>query len=297
MVPTQPSPIDATAPGPVDPRPPSGLIDPEAARQVETQGYAVLDGRVPAEAVAELADLHRWAIDRCGQDGSGVFYPSMLLGRADVRAAIWDGVGRLTGPQVDACFAPGTYRTMGGLFVTKPASELSFRLPHQDPTAFDETAHLGLSVWIPLIDSDRTNGTLHVLPGSHRMGNHLRPRDVEAPSPALQEIALRDSVAVDLEAGQLLLLDGAVLHHSPPNASTTERVAVIAALRPADAPLHFVLSEQGDADGTAAVYEVPQEHYRSGEVVAPRFDPGALVGRRAYRQVTPADLARSLALG
>ncbi|HMO10228.1 MAG TPA: phytanoyl-CoA dioxygenase family protein, partial [Actinotalea sp.] len=42
-------------------------------------------------------------------------------------------------------------------------------------SGLDESRMVGISAWIPLIDSHADNGTLHILPGSHRMDNFVRP--------------------------------------------------------------------------------------------------------------------------
>ena len=288
---------DAARPAVHPGRPLAGLVDPAEDGRLARDGFVVLAERLASEQIDELEGLHRWAEAVCGRDETGLFFPSMLMSDPEVRARIWDEVRRVVGPHVDRCFREGAYASMGGLFVTKPPSQSSMRTPHQDPTAFDETNQLGLSVWIPLAPVTRENGTVHLLPGSHRMGNHVRPRDVESLSPQLEEVALRDSVAIDLEAGQMLLIDGAVIHHSPPNRSTQDRIALICTLRPAAAQLLFVLSQRGLPNGIADVHEVTEEMYRSGDVRAPVFDACETVSHRAYRQVGPADLERSLEAG
>ncbi len=184
---------------------------------------------------------------------------------------------------------------MGGSFVSKPCSPNSERNPHQDPSVFDESRHVSISVWIPLTDSDLSNGTLHLLPGSHRMGNHVRPPDVANFDEDVSALALRASVPVTVEAGQMLVIDGAVIHHSPPNTSGRERVATICAVRPVGARMSLMRSERGADVGTADIYEVDEEMFRSGDLVDPVLDPARLTSRVPYRPATIDDLKASMA--
>ena len=125
------------------------------------------------------------------------------------------------------------------------------------------------------------------------MGNHVRPPDVANFDDEVNEVALRESVPIDLEAGQLLVIDGAVIHHSPPNESGEERVATICAVRPAGATMSLMRSEDAADVGTADLYEVDIEAFRSGDLIHPDLDPARLIGRVPYRPATLEDLTRS----
>lgn len=280
-------------PDEVAPRRRSNLADGAADAHLAEHGFTVLSPRLDRRGVEDLAQLYRGAVNEDWRDPSGRFLPSMLISRPEVRARLWDGVGKITRPSLQPLFRPGTTEVVGGSFVSKPASPHSVRDPHQDPTAFDESRHVGLSVWIPLSDSDTSNGTLFVLPGSHRMGNHVRPPDVDSFDDAVATIAVAESVPIELEAGQLLLVDGAVIHHSPPNGSGVERVAAICALGPVGAPMRYVRSEHGAHKGTADIYEVGVAFYRTGDLVNPDLGGAPLVERAPYRPASLAELVAS----
>lgn len=262
---------------------------------MRTHGFAVLPQRLDRVRVDELASLYQGVMDEVGRDTSGAFLPSMLIGRPALRIRLWDGVRDILQPVLNPLFANGTTEVIGGSFVSKPSSPGSVRNPHQDPTTFDESRHVSLSVWIPLTDSYASNGTLFVLSGSHRMGNHVRPPDVDSLDAEVTAAALQESVPVEIEAGQMLVIDGAVVHHSPPNRSGADRVATICALRPAGADMRYVRSDRGAGVGTAEIYDVGSELYRSGDLVAPDLSRASSIERSAYRPVTLADLRASQA--
>jgi hypothetical protein len=271
------------------------FLDEAVNQEMSEQGFAILPNPVSAQTVAALIDLYQAVIAEVGRDNSGVFLPSMMISRLDLRARIWDGVRAILGPIFDPLFAPETTTVVGGSFVSKPGAQNSARNPHQDPSVFDETREVSISLWIPLTDSHSANGTLYLLPGSHRMRNRVRPPDVDSLDSEVSTYALNESVPVELSAGQVLVIDGAVIHHSPANTSNTERVAAICALIPPSCEMRYARSQNGTTEGTAQIYNVGEEMYRSGNLVTPSLDPACLVEKSPYRLATMADLEASLA--
>lgn len=265
--------------------------------EVASVGFAVLEERIPDGDVGRLADLYDDVRQEAGRDDSGRFLPSMTITDPALRTRLWDGVQAILAPTIDPLFTPGSAAVMGGSFVSKPGSEHSARNPHQDPSVFDETRIVAISLWIPLVDATVDNGTLHLLEGSHRMGNHVRPPDVANFDDAVAEHALQHSVPVEVEAGQVLVLDGALVHHSPPNRSGEERVAVIGAVRPTGADMCLMRSEGGADVGVAELYRVEVDAFRSGDLIHPDLRPEDLVDRVPYRPADLRDLQRSLTAG
>jgi hypothetical protein len=129
------------------------------------------------------------------------------------------------------------------------------------------------------------------------MGNHVRPPDVNSLDQEVSTYALNESVALDLRAGQVLVIDGSVIHHSPANTSNAERVAAICALRPPNSQMRYAKSQNGATEGMAQIFNVGAELYRSGNLLTPTLDPVALVGSSPYRPASMADLERSFATG
>lgn len=278
-----------------DSPPRTHFLDQSVNDDMANRGFAILANPVSAETVAALMDLYQGVIAEVGRDSSGVFLPSMMISRLDLRARLWDGVRAILGPIFDPLFAPETTTVVGGSFVSKPGAQNSARNPHQDPSVFDETREVSISLWIPLTDSHSANGTLCLLPGSHRMGNHVRPPDVDSLDHEVSTYALNESVAVELLAGQVLVIDGSVIHHSPSNTSDSERVAAICALIPPNCEMRYARSQNGATEGVAQIYNVGAEMYRSGNLVTPSLDPAWLVESSPYRPANMADVQASIA--
>jgi len=271
------------------------FVDDVVNAEMAANGFAVLPERLDRARVGALLALYEGVRDEVGRDASGSFMPSMMIQRSDLRAKLWDGVRELLEPVVAPMFTPGTTEVIGGSFVSKPAAPNSARNPHQDPSVFDETVHVSISMWIPLMDSDEDNGTLWLLPGSHLMGNHIRPPDVDSLDEEVRQVALETSVPVELPAGSVLVIDGAVVHHSPPNETDRERIAAIGALKPAGSGMWYAKSDHGSPTGVAEIHDVGVGLYRSGDLVNPDLDPATLVSRTPYRPASRADLDASFA--
>src|SRR5690606_6148058 len=110
---------------------------------------------------------------------------------------------------------------------------------HQDWSFVDEDLHRSVGLWVPLVDVDEANGTLYVLPGSHRVLRQVRPAPglpAGAPNP-VTELDFDDLDPVPLRVGQAIAYDQAVVHGSPPNRTDAPRPAVALNFAPRAAPL------------------------------------------------------------
>ena len=98
---------------------------------------------------------------------------------------------------------------------------------HQDagvlrPEA-DET--LLITAWIPLMTSDRENGCLMVIPGSHRYGVRLHEAATSYGIPD-EEVPPGTSVALPIEPGGLILFSSLVCHSGLPSSSDRVRWSI-----------------------------------------------------------------------
>jgi ectoine hydroxylase-related dioxygenase (phytanoyl-CoA dioxygenase family) len=112
---------------------------------------------------------------------------------------------------------------------------------HQNWTFVDEDFYTSVSVWIPLCDVSRKNGTLEVIPGTHLNISKFRgpsiPWAFKGMEKLLKEKYMQPLV---LKKGQVSVLDDAIIHYSADNYSDTERPTVQLILKPKNAlSLHY----------------------------------------------------------
>lgn len=133
---------------------------------------------------------------------------------------------------------------------------------HQDWTMVDESRFRSVAVWVPLVDTDGTNGVLGALPGSHRFLDHIRCSPMNPADFRTEETLVRfdELEPIPVRAGQAIIFDNGVVHGSDANRSADWRPAVTVAYRPAEATLlHHYLP---DPDGREVeVFEVDPEFF------------------------------------
>lgn len=135
--------------------------------------------------------------------------------------AVLDAVESLIGPDI---------LLLATHFFCKYGREERFVAWHQDVTYWALDPPCALTVWYAVDASDRENGCMRVLPGTHRGGirthgtaqaaGNLLSINQEVPVTSEEEAS-----AVDLElgAGEASLHDGALIHGSLPNRSSRRR--------------------------------------------------------------------------
>ncbi len=177
-------------------------------------------------------------------------------------------------PLIEALrFAPRVVETVGALvgnpvrFVLdqiflKPAKEGAGTAWHQDAAYWPVVTERerGLGMWLALDDATIANGTMHVVPGSHRaLRPHYRDPDsdhhIRADEP-------EGAVPVELPAGGALFFNYGILHCTRDNHTARDRAGlalhfIADAIRPADfAGDQPLISDASGANANPGVWSV-----------------------------------------
>jgi len=112
---------------------------------------------------------------------------------------------------------------------------------HQNWAFADERKVCTVSIWCPLVDSFEENGTLQVVPGSHKRFGEVRgpmiPWELEG---IKDEIIKNHLVPLNLKAGNAVVLDDSIVHYSAINKTNDLRLAIQLILIPAEVPsIHY----------------------------------------------------------
>ncbi|MCS6935183.1 MAG: phytanoyl-CoA dioxygenase family protein [Chitinophagales bacterium] len=111
-----------------------------------------------------------------------------------------------------------------GSFIVKSPGPESGMCVHQDMSLVDESRFTGINIWTPLIDLNVENGTLFVLPGSHRIFPTYRGSSIpEFFVPVMDDI-IDYLHPVCPRAGEAIFFDQSIIHFSPPNYSDRIRI-------------------------------------------------------------------------
>jgi phytanoyl-CoA hydroxylase len=104
-------------------------------------------------------------------------------------------------------------------------------VPHQDSTFLHTEPNSTLGFWVPVERCTTSNGCLWAIPGSHHGGlanqrRMVRTADGGVTFTAPQaEFVDKDFVALEINAGTLVLIHGNLVHKSDENRSTISRHA------------------------------------------------------------------------
>lgn len=152
----------------------------------------------------------------------------------------------------------------GNVFLKPPGK--GFVFPHQNLTITHEEEFRSVSLWCPLQDTGPGNGTLYVIPGSHEGFMHYRNTQIIWP---LWESFMPDGKAtpyllpLHVKAGEVVVLDDALIHVTPDNLSDAPRWVLHALWLPEAAPLRY-FDLQGDRIIEYGVPEDFWQHYIPG---------------------------------
>ncbi len=248
-------------------------------RDVEVQQKFDRDGfvRIPLlneKEVDELKDyylsLHHDHIKDYG------FHISLENNSEDYRNGIFKKLFETIMPKLDPLLV--NYKTFTASYVIKEAGLQNIVPPHQDWNFVDETEFCSATVWIPLMDVNKNNGALGVIPGSHRIFNYPRA----SPSPQAKSL-LSDHVfnlfpyvkVVEMKAGEALIFNNKTIHASPPNISGLSRIAAGIGITHEEAQLRHYYQQPG-IEEKIEVYEVDSSffpHYNNARMSS-MYDKG-----------------------
>lgn len=182
----------------------------------------------------------------------GMFY-SVYSRDLAYRKKIHDRINDILQPILDTKFS--NFRVMINSFVIKaPGPKSEFHL-HADTTGLDESKYSALNVWIPLLDVDKDNGALALVPKSHKFFTPYRSISFPAPFDHIQSTVKKYLKVIPVKAGEALIFDNRLLHNSPPNTTNQTRVAVVCGLFPKEATMMTCHKENYVLEGKVELIE------------------------------------------
>ncbi|PHR37137.1 MAG: hypothetical protein COA38_00155 [Fluviicola sp.] len=133
---------------------------------------------------------------------------------------------------------------------------------HQNWAFADEHKCATVSIWCPLVDSNKKNGTLEVVPGSHKRYGEVRGPMIKSELAGIQsEIIDRYMQPVETKAGNAVILDDSIVHYSSPNQTDGLRLAIQLILIPTEEnSIHFHMDLSKDRS-MVEVLKVDKDFY------------------------------------
>lgn len=154
------------------------------------------------------------------------------------------------------------YKTIEGTYLLKQPHEDSELGPHQDLSFVDESKYYSFNIWVATEATNRHNGGLRFLKGSHLLHDTIRA--MPAYPWKYQEVRhLIPQYFTDIttEVGECVVLNHACIHASYPNLSGQTRIAAILGMIPHEAEIcHYFLPE-GNPQNQVEKYSMTLEDF------------------------------------
>ena len=138
-----------------------------------------------------------------------------------------------------------TLQLLGGTLATKIKGKSNLEA-HQDWTIVDENKFNSYNLWIPLVDTNSENGTLGLIPGSHKWNNNLRGFNIPNDYGKFTKQFLQIGCEPSINAGQAILYNHKLVHYSRPNITNENRNVSIVGVKEkaADLRISFCLDNK-----------------------------------------------------
>jgi hypothetical protein len=133
---------------------------------------------------------------------------------------------------------------------------------HQNWAFADEKLCSTVSIWCPLVDSTIENGTLQVVPGSHkRFGEQRGPMIPWELEGIKNDIIKNHLVPLETKAGECVILDDSIVHYSAINNTKELRLAIQLICVPNGFPsIHYYMDYQSNPNEIQMI-EVNDDFY------------------------------------
>jgi len=226
--------------------------DENLQRQFDRDGFVV----IPLLSAAEVEKLTAFFKELHPELPKQKFYSSTFSDNPEFKNSITAFAEHLYAPKVDALFHD--IKKLGSSFLCKSTGAESKMPVHQDWTVVDESKYCSVTVWVPLVDTDETNGAIRVLRGSHTFTNTLRSPNLPSEYENVKDEIWNELEALPMKAGEAFIFNHALIHASFPNTSSKERLAITYGLIPKEAQLHLYLKNNA---GKIEKYKMPDDMF------------------------------------
>jgi ectoine hydroxylase-related dioxygenase (phytanoyl-CoA dioxygenase family) len=200
----------------------------------DERGYVVVNFLSTSD-VERLVQIHD---DSTAKLAAGPYLFTAMSPDPIHRRTVSDGIRSVLAPKLSGIMKD-CRPVLGNFFCKLPNSDSEFHI-HQDWSFVDETEHASLTIWCPLQRVNEENGTLAVVPGSHRLTSHPRGFVTRFPYVELEAVLkAKYSCHLSPKVGQAVFFHQRIFHWSRPNETTERRLAFNCFVAPEEATLLF----------------------------------------------------------
>lgn len=267
------------------------LNDPLLEAQFQRDGYV----RVPFISAKEVEELKQKffdtlpqsggqiTADETGVEGGGMItYDFTFIDKnPEYKKLVFDIITAYFKPHVDRLLAD--YKPIIANYIHKRPDGGEVPL-HQNWAFVEERRCTSVSIWVPLVESTVENGTLQVVPGSHkRFGEFRGPMVPWELDNIKKELIDKYLIPLETNAGDCVILDDSIVHYSALNKTQGLRLTIQLILIPSEEKsIHYHMD--GSLPDTIQVLEVDKDFYMEFN---PWAKPGKVKKLRSFKLNQP----------
>lgn len=214
--------------------------DSKVEDSFKENGYVVIKNLLNEDDIRIFADFYS-KIPAASQD---TFYSSHWNDDVQYRTSVDQFIRPLLFEKVKDKLLE--YRPVYGYFLVKMPGDKGTVSVHQDWMLVDESKFVGVTMWIPLVDTSLENGSFQVIENSHKFLSQIRGSHTHFPYRGdLNDVHNRFLTNINLQRGDAILFDHRLAHASLPNFTKDPRVAVGLVVLPQEAQMiHYYFDHQ-----------------------------------------------------
>ncbi len=214
------------------------FIDPKLEKDISEKGYVVID----LFSSDELKSLHL-LFEQFSNEIKEDFHSTHFSDKRAYKRKINSEINKLLEKKTATLLS--AYQPIFSNFMVKKPSASNEMPLHADWTYVDESAFRSIACWIPLIETNEMNGTLGLIPFSHRFITNWRGPKIPSPFHPLNAYILESyGQLIPFKLGQCVFYDHRLLHYSPANKSTQIRPAINVVFTPKEASVFHYIQNQ-----------------------------------------------------
>jgi ectoine hydroxylase-related dioxygenase (phytanoyl-CoA dioxygenase family) len=103
----------------------------------------------------------------------------------------------------------------------------------------DERKFRSFNIWVPLVDLNRENGTIQILPESHKWLKTYRSANISSAFESVNDLLWGKLIPLFMKKGEALIYDHRLLHASGENFTDELRLAAVFGIIPNDASMFY----------------------------------------------------------
>ncbi|MFN8236835.1 MAG: phytanoyl-CoA dioxygenase family protein [Chitinophagales bacterium] len=249
------------------------FLDDKNKQFFKENGYVVIKGVVTDTAIGYILEAYKQLSSYEGFYESDGFITSANYGIA-IQQEIHKTLSKVSVDVLPKIFdIRKIHYNLLNVLVLKFCKDKKEFFPHQDVPLVEESKGNTIFAWIPTTDIDDQNGSLLVLPGSHKHFRWQRTHDQgNSPLKNIHDEILKHMIPVFLSKGDLILFDNSLIHASAPNRTNEVRIAMNTGIAPKNLPLiNYKLIDKDK--NNIEKYFIDEQFWHDGLYIDPHYVP------------------------